>query len=433
MLITVAFRKRLLLCSLWGGLSFGSALSHSVVFPIKQGYDSKSLEKIVAAFERVVDSADYIQRELVLPTTTTTSGDADSAWYKIPVFGEDCVLTFRVQEQDEYTTTTTKTPSQSTSPAATTTAQFEMRLDSASKEDFGWICSKFYESRNSFSEMIDVTNLRQVVFTHMNSLPPHPGFDAALARLAGSDRVKDLFSSTGRTASDILKDFSSNGFVVLDGPETSEESNRHLSKYLLHKTGQTKEIRSDTVAFLEREDAVSCGLESQFDLLMGVASFLNSHYQFEASEYLPIAPGTSENPLTNPKSIQAAEYGMGDFYVSHSDNSWSQNEKEEHCLVRKNFRSFTAILYCNADWTSDDGGALRIYKDSTQLRRTKDACASCDYTDVVPQNGKLVLFDSKLVHSVEKVLTNRQRRALTIWIMRPSEERVQGEIIDVPP
>jgi Rps23 Pro-64 3,4-dihydroxylase Tpa1-like proline 4-hydroxylase len=163
---------------------------------------------------------------------------------------------------------------------------------------------------------------------------------------------------------------------------------------------------------------------------MGIASYLNANYDFEPSTYAPVLPGTSSNPLTNPKSIQAAEYGKGNFYVAHSDNSWAEGK---HLSMRRNFRSFTCILYCNDDWQEQDGGALRIYRDSTHLASAKEAHKSCEYSDIVPKNGRLVIFDSKLVHSVEKVLVDKCRRALTIWIARPSDGGIQGEEIDVPP
>jgi Rps23 Pro-64 3,4-dihydroxylase Tpa1-like proline 4-hydroxylase len=90
-------------------------------------------------------------------------------------------------------------------------------------------------------------------------------------------------------------------------------------------------------------------------------------------------------------------------------------------------------LYCNDDWTSQDGGALRIYEDSTQLVSADDL-SSLTYTEILPKNGRLLIFDSKLVHSVEKVTTSaKKRRALTIWIKRPIGGGVQGEIMDVPP
>lgn len=47
-------------------------------------------------------------------------------------------------------------------------------------------------------------------------------------------------------------------------------------------------------------------------------------------------------------------------------------------------------------------------------------------------NGRLLIFDSKLVHSVEKTLgENKRRRALTLWTLRPDDSGVVGEIYDI--
>ena len=55
----------------------------------------------------------------------------------------------------------------------------------------------------------------------------------------------------------------------------------------------------------------------------------------------------------------------------------------------------------------------------------------CEYTDINPDNGKLLIFDSRLVHSVEKVHTpDKSRLALTLWTLRPENRIVRGEIYD---
>jgi 2OG-Fe(II) oxygenase superfamily len=278
-----------------------------------------------------------------------------------------------------------------------------------------------------------MTNLRQQVFMDVNPLtPPHPGFDAESARLAQTVTLDRIFNSVqGKTALGHLQELEMNGFVVVDNTiETSRESNDLLGQYLWHKTGQGDAIRTDTVGFLSRDDAVSCGLGLHFDVLMGIASYLNHNLQIPQSGAVPIAPATFDRPLTIPEEIQAAEYGEGGFYVAHSDNSWAMGK---HLHTRNNYRSYTAILYCNEDWAPTDGGALRIYKDSTLLANVQDACNLCDYTDVFPKNGRLVIFDSALVHAVRKVKSAKVRRALTVWLTQPTEGGVLGEIIDVPP
>jgi hypothetical protein len=277
-----------------------------------------------------------------------------------------------------------------------------------------------------------MTNLREAVFMDVNPLtPPHPGYDAESARLAQTGTLERILNSVpGKTAYDHLQELQMNGFVVVDNTiETSKDSNDMLGQYLWHKTGQGDEIRTDTVSFLSRDDAVSCGLGVHFDVLMGLASYLNHNLHIPPSVALPISPASHDKPLTIPEDIQAAEYGKGGFYVAHSDNSWAMGK---HLETRNNYRSYTAILYCNDDWAPSDGGALRIYKDSTLLANVQDACNLCDYTDVFPKNGRLVIFYSSLVHAVRKVKSDKVRRALTVWLTQPTDCGILGEIIDVP-
>jgi Rps23 Pro-64 3,4-dihydroxylase Tpa1-like proline 4-hydroxylase len=90
--------------------------------------------------------------------------------------------------------------------------------------------------------------------------------------------------------------------------------------------------------------------------------------------------------------------------------------------MRANLRYYTCILYLNDDWKPEDGGALRIYPGSCDVDHPTDAVETMDYADVFPVNQRLVIFDSMLVHSVEKVKSpEKLRRALTIWIIRPDD------------
>ena len=108
-----------------------------------------------------------------------------------------------------------------------------------------------------------------------------------------------------------------------------------------------------------------------------------------------------------------------------SDNSLTEAN------IRNNFRCYTCILYCNDGWNKDlDGGALRIYPDSLKFAKPTDAEKLCDFVDINPINGRLLIFDSRLVHSVEKVTSEKKRLALTLWIRRPEKNGVRGEMFD---
>ncbi len=87
-----------------------------------------------------------------------------------------------------------------------------------------------------------------------------------------------------------------------------------------------------------------------------------------------------------------------------------------------------------------DGGALRIYPNTTNLRNPSDVLLTknnnnnnksihFEYEDINPSNGKLLIFDSRLVHSVEKVTAlDKKRLALTIWLMKPED---CGVVVDI--
>jgi Rps23 Pro-64 3,4-dihydroxylase Tpa1-like proline 4-hydroxylase len=80
----------------------------------------------------------------------------------------------------------------------------------------------------------------------------------------------------------------------------------------------------------------------------------------------------------------------------------------------------------NEGWTKGDGGAVRLYLRSQALQYVQEVYSESEeprwhVVDVLPSNGRLLLFDSRLVHSVEPVLSEKKRRALTLWIKRPME------------
>ena len=112
-----------------------------------------------------------------------------------------------------------------------------------------------------------------------------------------------------------------------------------------------------------------------------------------------------------------------------SDNSLVKGANENQ---RSNYRCYTCILYCNESWDyRQDGGALRLYKDSVSIVNPKDAIEKCEYVDINPDNGELLIFDSRLIHSVQKVTSSHKERiAFTLWTLRPEDNGCVGEIYD---
>jgi Rps23 Pro-64 3,4-dihydroxylase Tpa1-like proline 4-hydroxylase len=357
------------------------ALSRDVPFPLTHTFSTESEGLLIDAFGDMVGDSDFLCGSACGSRNVCT----------VPALGEIRVAFKMGKHKKKHA--------------------FVLSVDGGTKDDFGWICAKMFECRSNF-EGIDTSFLESVVEDHF-SPGPNPGCDAAESK-GGS-----AFDATFRDPS-ILEDLTKNGFVVIDTDLlTSPISNEKLSQYLLKKSGQSADIRSDTVGFLGPLEAKDCGLDEHFSLLMAIASHLNDNIDFRPSEHKPIFPGTVSKPLTNPEFIQAAEYGEGEFYVAHRDTSLDKVEN-----IKSNFRYYTCILYCNDNWTSNNGGALRIYPDSKYVPDVDDAGL---YVDVIPQNGRLLIFDSMLVHSVERVIGDEQkRRALTLWIKRPDDSGVKA-------
>ena len=303
--------------------------------------------------------------------------------------------------------------------------KYVISVDGASKNDFGTFCAKLYESQFLSGVIgIDRSHLRQLVRDHFKSVKPHTGYDAELSR-PSEEIVESLFGPHEKKHS-ILHVLKMKGYVTLDTNfKTDEKANSKLSTFLCKKTKQSSSIRSDTVSFLNKEDARMCGLDTQFDVLLGIASYLNENMDFEATAYEPLLPGTNRKPLSTPRTIQAAEYGKGEFYVAHSDNLLSE------IGIRSNYRFYTCILYCNDDWNLEkDGGGLRIYPKTSHLTDPSHALKeNMTFEEISPTNGKLLIFDSRLIHSVEEVKSsNKKRRALTVWLMRPEDNGVSANV-----
>ena len=299
--------------------------------------------------------------------------------------------------------------------------EFELSVEGGTEEDFGWICTRFFEYRSNWIGIIDTMELEKVVLEHsLRHQRESIGDDPYLAPLSNSYIIQQLFSSQPN----IVQNLERNGYVIIDSVPSQQQQQLlthtidfdQLTRLLVKKSSQSNTIRNDKVAFLTRQEARSCGLEFQFDILMGIASYLNDHFHLSSWPFPGNDNTSSSSMLRNPKMVQVAEYGKNDFYVAHKDNSYHTGNGQ----ARSNNRFCTCILYCNDQpWDTMDGGALRIYPGSHHY--------SCDEAkqkilpiDILPKNGRLVLFDCMLVHSVERVThESKKRRAITVWINRP--------------
>jgi SM-20-related protein len=85
-----------------------------------------------------------------------------------------------------------------------------------------------------------------------------------------------------------------------------------------------------------------------------------------------------------------ANYPIGGFYKRHLD-----------CFQNNNSRLLSVILYLNPNWTTADGGKLRIYN-------------QVSHVDISPIAGTLVCFLSRESEH-EVLLNNAIRQSFTGW------------------
>lgn len=114
-------------------------------------------------------------------------------------------------------------------------------------------------------------------------------------------------------------------------------------------------------------------------------------------------------------SFQLASYPKEAFYKKHMDGGYDSK--------LNNGRKVTAIFYANKDWTSSDGGQLRLYKrrpNPFQLEKgaTEPNEDEMEH-DIDPVGGRLVLFRSRdIPHEV--LPTGRKRFAVSLWLPGPA-------------
>jgi hypothetical protein len=111
-------------------------------------------------------------------------------------------------------------------------------------------------------------------------------------------------------------------------------------------------------------------------------------------------------------------YKPGSFYGKHVDTIADSVAER-----RRNFkRSVSMIIFLGDNesdrpWTSDDGGAVRIYGSEYASRTGSPVHVDENnnmYSDILPTPGTIVLFDSEKV-SHEVLMTNRNRICSVGW------------------
>jgi SM-20-related protein len=135
-------------------------------------------------------------------------------------------------------------------------------------------------------------------------------------------------------------------------------------------------IRGDYIHWIDKNSAAD-PLRVYLDKLGDLVQFLNENLFLSLKDY----------------EIHLTVYPAGAFYKRHLD----QFNRDDH-------RKLSVICYLNADWTTDQGGQLRMF-----LRMKKRV-------EILPTAGRLVCFRSdKIEHEV--LPATRTRLSLTGWIL----------------
>ena len=144
--------------------------------------------------------------------------------------------------------------------------------------------------------------------------------------------------------------------------------------------------------------------ETLFDIMGDIRETLQDELQIELSESMEL------QYLHYPGDTTSSGSG---FYKRHLDHTAEDNGKE---LIRR----ISLLLYLNTgEWSEKDGGILRAY---VKQSAKGDKGVSTQQQDVIPDGGRLVLFDSATVEH-EVLPTNKERWAIVGWFMSDSNRR----------
>jgi hypothetical protein len=285
--------------------------SSSLNLPLLRPWTVETQENLEAVLREIVDSTAFF---VDATTTISDNNNNNNQWQwscAVPAFGDDCHIQLRLLSGEP--------------PTALSLSLVDGTSGSSESDDFGWICTKLYECSAQLGKVVDCSASLQdaVVVQHSN---------CNAASMAWSpQQTADFERILGDNISTWLRRLEADGYVVIDHNDndnnggssfslaTSAAQQDQLSDYYLQETScQGPTIRTDRVHFLSRAQAVVCGVEPQYDLLVGLANYLNDQQDqaIPVSAYMqPVFPATLEKQLTLPRSLQFAEYGKGDFYI----------------------------------------------------------------------------------------------------------------------
>lgn len=134
-------------------------------------------------------------------------------------------------------------------------------------------------------------------------------------------------------------------------------------------------IRGDYIKWLDKTTSPGA-VQVYLNRLDGLIQFLNQALFLSLKDF----------------EVHQTVYPVGSYYKRHLD----QFKKDDH-------RKLSVILYLNKDWTTEQGGQLRMYLPDGQK-------------DFLPLAGRLVIFRSdELEHEV--LPATHERLSITGWVL----------------
>lgn len=134
-------------------------------------------------------------------------------------------------------------------------------------------------------------------------------------------------------------------------------------------------IRGDYTYWLDRKKDIE--LKTVFENFDEVKSLLNRLMFLSLAGY----------------EFHLAHYPKGSFYKKHLDQFDSRNN-----------RMISMIIYLNKNWSTNDGGELRIYPEGEES------------VDIAPLENRCVIFRSDILFH-EVLVSNTSRKSITGWML----------------
>jgi SM-20-related protein len=140
--------------------------------------------------------------------------------------------------------------------------------------------------------------------------------------------------------------------------------------------GVDSAIRGDSIAWLEAGQSAAC--DAYLALMEQLRQQLNRELFLGLDEY----------------ESHFALYAPGAFYRAHLDRFRDDDQ-----------RTVSVVIYLNADWLPEQGGALRLHPEGAAI------------VDIAPEAGRMVMFlSAEMLHEV--LPTQRERLSLAGWFRR---------------